>query len=680
MSPLHVKNPIKFFTLIFIATLMLCAKDYDPNWKSLDSRTTPQWYKAAKFGIFIHWGLYSVPAWGPKGSYAEWYLKGLQRGDSLRIDYHEKTFGKEFSYRSFIDLFKAEKYDPDAWANLFKIAGAKYVVLTAKHHDGFCLWPSAESNGYNSVSGVAKRDLLGDLNTAVKNAGLKSGFYYSLYEWEHPDYPSNVPKYVDEYMLPQFRDVVQRSEPDIIFSDGEWDRDSGEWRSEEFLAWLYNESNAPEDVVVNDRWGGETRFKHGGYFSTEYDPNSGSMNEEFIHRGWEECRGIGRSFGYNQNEGPEDYNTSEDLIRLLVDIVSRGGNLLLNVGPKADGTIPDIMADRLREIGTWLEKNGEAIYETTVNQITISGETKFTLSKDQRTLFAFMEDIPKSEIIIQGVQASGKNQIHLLGTNEKFIWRNHRDNLTIIIPKGFHDILEESPVYVFKIPVDLFLNKPKIEIIETDGIAVVSIEAQNENAELRYSFGNRKISRNSAKKYGEPFKLDNSTMLNVQSFAEGFQPSIVVSAPVNILHDDNGLIRRTYLGQWGNCVEMLESVVQEEQTVFDFELNNEKKNNFGHTFKGYIKIDKRGEYEFQTVSDDGSKLLINGQPVVDNDGLHSRQSVSGNIHLKKGMHQIEVQFFERGGQESLDVKWKSPYFEWRDIPAFKLFTRLDVKR
>jgi hypothetical protein len=134
------------------------------------------------------------------------------------------------------------------------------------------------------------------------------------------------------------------------------------------------------------------------------------------------------------------------------------------------------------------------------------------------------------------------------------------------------------------------------------------------------------------------------------------------------------------MGQWRNCVEMLESVVQEEQTVFDFELDNGKKNNFGHTFKGYIKIDKKGKYEFQTISDDGSKLLINGQPVVDNDGLHSRQAVSGNIHLKKGMHQIEVQFFERGGQESLDVMWKSPDFEWRDIPAFKLFTRLDIKR
>ena len=163
---------------------------------------------------------------------------------------------------------------------------------------------------------------------------MRSGFYYSLYEWQHPDYPENVSSYVDNYMMPQFKDAVQRYKPDIIFSDGEWDRNSSEWKSEELLAWLYNDSNAPKDVVVNDRWGGETRFKHGGYFSTEYDPNSGAMNEEFLKRGWEECRGIGKSFGYNQNETIDDYNTSEELIRLLVDIVSRGGNLLLNVVPK----------------------------------------------------------------------------------------------------------------------------------------------------------------------------------------------------------------------------------------------------------------------------------------------------------------------------------------------------------
>ena len=175
-----------------------------------------------------------MPAWGPRGSYAEWYLNGLKSGDSTRLKYHEENYGKDFPYRDFIKLFKPEKYEPEKWAALFKESGAKYVVLTSKHHDGFCLWPSKESDGYNSVEGAARRDLLGDLNTAVKKSGLKSGFYYSLYEWDHQDYPTNVPKYVNDHMLPQFKDVVQRYKPSIIFSDGEWDQDSQKWRSEEF--------------------------------------------------------------------------------------------------------------------------------------------------------------------------------------------------------------------------------------------------------------------------------------------------------------------------------------------------------------------------------------------------------------------------------------------------------------
>ena len=148
---------------------MLNAKKYDPSWESLNSRPTPQWFKDAKFGIFIHWGLYSVPAWGPKGSYAEWYLNGLLNNDTARIKFHQENYGDDFQYRDFINYFTAQKYDPNEWASLFKKAGAKYVVLTSKHHDGFCLWPSPESGGYNSVEGAAKRDLLGELNASVKN-------------------------------------------------------------------------------------------------------------------------------------------------------------------------------------------------------------------------------------------------------------------------------------------------------------------------------------------------------------------------------------------------------------------------------------------------------------------------------------------------------------------------------
>ena len=655
----------------------LSAKDYGANWSSLDSRPTPQWYKDAKFGIFIHWGLYSVPAWGPKGSYAEWYLNGLKSGDSTRLKYHAENYGKDFPYRGFIDLFNPVDYEPEQWADLFKQSGAKYVVLTSKHHDGFCLWPSAESKGYNSVNGAAKRDLLGDLNEAVINAGLRSGFYYSLFEWEHPDYPDNVVRYVNDYVLPQFKDVVQRYKPAIIFSDGEWEQNSKTWRSEEFLAWLYNESDAPKDVVVNDRWGGETRFKHGGYYSTEYDPNSDSVNEEFIRRGWEECRGIGRSFGYNRNEGLKDYNTSEELIRLLVDIVSRGGNLLLNIGPKADGTIPEIMVDRLEDIGEWLGKNGSAIYGTTVNRTLRSGKAKFTLSKDRKTLYAFLNRIPEKELTLKGVQGTGKERIKLLGTDKEFNWRNRRDKLVIDIPKNFHETLGMSPVYVFEITVLPYLNEPHVFINVQDDSAEITINSEASTAELKYTFGNQTINQTSSINYNKPFKVDKPTMLNVQSFAEGFQPSRVVSQPVNILTKKNGLIQKTFLGQWESCDQMLKTNAVEEKTVNNFFLDPTKENDFGHSFKGFIEIEKHGTYEFQTTSDDGSRLLIDGFPIVNNDGLHSRETVSGDIPLKAGLHEIEVHFFERGGQESLKVKWKGPDFDWRHIPAFRLFKTLD---
>ena len=658
--------------------MMLNGKEYEPSWNSLDSRPTPQWFKDAKFGIFIHWGLYSVPAWGPKGSYAEWYLNGLNSGDSLRLTYHEENYGKDFPYRKFIDLFDPIDYKPNEWAELFKQCGAKYVVLTSKHHDGFCLWPSEQSNGYNSVDGAAGRDLLGDLNTAVKNSGLRSGFYYSLYEWDHPDYPDNVSDYVNDHMLPQIKDAVQRYKPDIIFSDGEWDRDSKEWRSEEFLAWLYNDSNAPEDVVVNDRWGGETRFKHGGYYSTEYDPGSDQINEEFIIRGWEECRGIGKSFGYNRNEGPEDYNTSDQLIRLLVDIVSRGGNLLLNIGPRSDGTIPKIMVDRLKDIGDWLDHNGEAIYGTTVNRVTRSGKVKFTLSKDRGYLFAFIEQLPEKKLTIKGVNGAGNELISLLGKKKKLNWRNFQNSLVIDIPEELHRSLGSWPVYVLKIPVFPYLDDPLVDIKLDEGHAEVFISSDDVSADYRYTFGTDLVDPASSNRYNGPFKVKEPGMLNVQAYASESQPSRVVRTPINILNTNNGLIRRTFQGQWETCSEMLDQSPIEEIMVYDLTLDPKLKNDFGHVFSGFIQIERDGTYEFQTTSDDGSVLMVNGFPIVDNDGLHSRKTVSANIPLKVGFHKFEVQYFERGGQESLDVKWRGPGFEWVPVPAFRLF-RTDVQ-
>jgi alpha-L-fucosidase len=203
----------------------------------------------------------------------------------------------------------------------------------------------------------AKRDLLGDLGKAVRKRGMKYGFYYSLYEWYNPLWLKDRKAYVADHMFPQFKDVVTRYSPSIIFSDGEWDMPSSDWRSEELLAWLYNESPCKDEVIVNDRWGKESRHKHGGYFTTEY--GAGMADDKHA---WEENRGMGRSYGYNRAEPLDDYKSGRELIMVLCDLVSRGGNFLLDVGPTGDGRIPVIMQQRLAEIGDWLKVNGEAIY------------------------------------------------------------------------------------------------------------------------------------------------------------------------------------------------------------------------------------------------------------------------------------------------------------------------------
>ncbi len=339
---------------------------YEPNWESLDSRPAPQWWKNAKLGIFIHWGTYAVPAWSPKGTYAEWYWHALQQKshDGATAKFHERNFGKDFKYEQFAPMFRTELFDPDQWADIFAASGAKYVVLTSKHHEGYCLWPSEHASKtwgrpWNSVEVGPQRDLLGDLTRSVRKQGLKMGIYYSLYEWYNPLWLSDRERYVTEHMIPQFKDVVTHYQPSVIFSDGEWDMPDKDWHSEELLAWLYNESASKDDVIVNDRWGKGCRHNHGGYYTTEY--GAGLANAEYP---WEENRGMGHSYGYNRNEDLAQYRTGKELVWMIADLVSRGGNLLLNVGPTADGRIPAIQEERLRQIGAWLKVNGEAIYGT----------------------------------------------------------------------------------------------------------------------------------------------------------------------------------------------------------------------------------------------------------------------------------------------------------------------------
>jgi alpha-L-fucosidase len=433
-----------FFSLlgaILSATNLNAQQKYEADWASIDSRPIPQWFTDAKFGIFIHWGLYSVPSWatisaGHGGeNFSEWYWWWLDGKKSpAYIAHHKETYGEDLRYQDFVDGFTCEMFDPAQWAELFKEAGARYVVLTSKHHEGYALWPSVHSWNWNSVDTGPHRDLAGDLSTAVKAAGLHMGFYYSLYEWFNPLYRSDLDKYVDTHMIPQMKDLVTRYEPDVVWPDGEWEHPSEKWKSTEFLAWLYNESPVRETVVVNDRWGKETRGKHGGYWTTEYGHmHSDNLEGKMIIHPWEECRGIGNSFGYNRNESLADYSTSERLVHLLIEKVSGGGNLLLNVGPTADGRIPVIMQQRLLDMGRWLKTNGEAIYGTsawsTPRQEDI--DAYFTAKGDD--LYVIFTKYPGKAVTIRDLSGKAKS-VTLLGSDAKVKYSQIGKNLTIIPP------------------------------------------------------------------------------------------------------------------------------------------------------------------------------------------------------------------------------------------------------
>ena len=354
------KKLLALVLIVFSFCGQAMAQEVQPSWQSINERGYPQWFADAKLGIFIHWGVYSVPAYAGVEGYGEWYYRGLMVGDTVRINFQNKTYGEGITYRDFDKLFKAELWNPAEWADLFKQSGARYVLLVTKHHDGYCLWDSKFQPNWNSVVGGPKRNIVSELTDAVRSRGMKMGFYYSLTEWTNPkhiwmqDPDDSIANYVETYMIPQFKELVQRYKPSVIFTDGEWNNKASDFHAEKLISWYYN-TVGPE-AIVNDRWGAGTEH---GFRTPEY--SSGIM---LTDRPWAECRGIGRSFALNRREPLSNYLTSKELIQHFCKLVAAGGGMTLNVGPAADGKIPMLQQERLKDLGDWLAINGEAIYET----------------------------------------------------------------------------------------------------------------------------------------------------------------------------------------------------------------------------------------------------------------------------------------------------------------------------
>ncbi len=463
---------------------------FEPTKESIEKHEVPQWYKDAKFGIFIHWGLFSVPAWARAegknlaelseegdgfansmfySPYAEWYLNTSRIEGSPTNIHHKETYGENFNYFDFQKEFeeKNQSMNAEEWADFFKEAGAKYVVLVTKHHDGYCLWPSEYKNpkmeGYQS-----KRDLVGEITDAVRARGMKMGLYYSgIFDWTFKDYPIDgmknwvnhhlVTDEYSQYAWNQTEELIHKYKPSILWNDIGY---PAQCDLNELFADYYN--TVPEGVV-NDRWRQysisteeekqalvdklDQQLEAGGisgilvpegfcdYTSPEY-----ADEMKLQEKKWELTRGMGMSFGYNENEDPKHMLKGKDVIYMLIDAVSKNGNLLLNVGPRPDGTIQEEQKKPLLETGAWLKVNGEAIYETTYwekqeGKTTDGKEIRFT--KKDTNLYAMImdEDISKT-VEIKDLEIPENAVLTLLGTEDILEWKQSGENLVIELPEN----------------------------------------------------------------------------------------------------------------------------------------------------------------------------------------------------------------------------------------------------
>ena len=423
---------------------------FAPNWQSIGQHKVPEWYQNAKLGIFIHWGLYSVPAWattsGEMGkvdpdkwftdnAYAEWYLNTLRIHGSPGYEHHVATYGRNFDYYQFAPVFnqKTAQWDPDKWAKVFKNTGARYAVLTTKHHDGFRLWPSAVANPYRKSSDItATRDLAGELTLAVRAAGLKMGLYYSGgLDWTFTQQPivtredlmARVPQTAEyaRYADAHWTELTNRYQPAVMWNDISYPRAG---KIPDLFAHYYNTA---QDGVINNRFG----VDFCDFTTPEY-----AKYDRITEKKWESCRGLGYSFGYNQAEGPEQVIASDKLVWLLVDIVSKNGNLLLNIGPRPDGSISDIQMDRLNKLGEWLAINGEGIFDSRPwVKASSSADVRFT--RKENSLYAFIQSKPGStSLTIPAVTTQQHTKLRILGAAQDSEFRQEGKDLVVSIKPG----------------------------------------------------------------------------------------------------------------------------------------------------------------------------------------------------------------------------------------------------
>jgi alpha-L-fucosidase len=388
----------KIFIILLISIL---SSSYQINAQFLESDSAKnirmQWFEDAKLGIFIHWGIYAVDGIDESWSFYNEY-----------IAYDD--------YMKQLDGFTAAKYDPQEWAKLIKESGASYAVLTSKHHDGVALWPTRQNKLNVVESTPADRDLIKPFVSSLRKEGLHVGLYFSQLDWSHPDYPhftKTEKRYKDDnerwsrflsFNKEQLKEVVTTYKPDLLWFDGDWDFNAEQWKAKELSEAVRNWNPG---IILNSRING-----YGDYATPEQGLPVTRPEEKY----WELCMTMNDSWGYQHND--ENYKTANQIIRIFIDCISMGGNLLLDIGPKADGTIPEEQLEILSELGRWKNKHTEAIQGTVAGIPAGHFYGATTLSKDHTILYLFLPYKPIGPVILKGIK-NKINRIWVVGNGTK---------------------------------------------------------------------------------------------------------------------------------------------------------------------------------------------------------------------------------------------------------------------
>ena len=675
------------FAFICIAQPLLPQqKDYLHETKA-QYEARMKWWSEARFGMFIHWGLYSIPAgeWKGTTNHAEWIRTTAQ----IPIAEYEK----------FVGEFNPVKFNAAEWVRMAKSAGMKYITITSKHHDGFCLFDSKYTD-FDVMSTPFKRDIMKELADACHKEGIKICWYHSIMDWHHPDYlprrewekdrptaGADFDRYF-QHLKNQLKELLTNyGEIGVLWFDGEWE---STWNTK-YGTELYNYVRSLQpNIIINNRVGAGRSGMEGFTKAGEFSGDFGTPEQEIPATGlpgvsWESCMTMNNNWGYNKHD--DHWKSSEDLIHKLADIASKGGNFLLNIGPTSEGVFPQPAIDRLKQLGDWMRVNGDAIYETKASpfqNLEWGRCTQKAIDGGVRLYLHVFNWPANRKLVVPGILNDPKIT-YLLADREQqhLLVRRQEDAIIVDLPEKAPDPINSVVVLDVRGSVDV-TSPPKIGSkfdIFIDGLDV-SVTSEREKVDIRYTLDGSVPSASSTLVAG-PIRLARTTTVTARCFREGNPVSgpasatftkVTPSPSANVSGLVSGVKVAYYEGDWDVLPDFskLKPVKEGVVSVFDISPRNQPEY-FGLDFNGFLKVPENGVYSFSTDSDDGSRLFVDGKLIADNDGLHSNIEVKGVVALAAGPHAIRVQYFQKSGGRDLKVSIEGPKGDKQMIPGTMLF-------